>query len=75
MMVLHRMRTIAEAVSEIFELDAGSAITAHCIRNLCNNGIVKCFYTGKKILVDMESLYDLINGEKTVNNPTQNNEM
>ena len=37
--------------------------------------IVKCFYTGKKILVDMESLYDLINGEKTVNSPTQKNEM
>lgn len=74
-MALHRMRTIAEAVSEILELDAGSAITAHCIRNLCNNGIVKCFYTGKKILVDMESLYDLINSEKTVNNPTQNDKM
>lgn len=74
-MALHKMRTIAEAVSEILELDAGSAITAHCIRYLCNNGIVKCFYTGKKILVDMESLYDLINGEKTVNNPTQNNEI
>ena len=74
-MTLHRMRTIAEAVSEILELDADSAITSHCIRTLCNNGIVKCIYTGKKILVDMESLYDLINGEKTVNNPTQNNEM
>ena len=74
-MALHRMRTIAEAVSEILELDANSAITAHCIRTLCNNGNVKCIYTGKKILVDMESLYDLINGEKTVNNPTQNNEM
>ena len=74
-MALHRMRTIAEAVAEILELDADSAITANCIRNLCNNGIVKCFYTGKKILVDMESLYDLINGEKTVNSPTQNNDM
>ena len=32
-------------------------------------------FLGKKILVDMESLYDLINGEKTVNSPTQKNEM
>ena len=43
------MRTIAEAVSEILALDADSAITAHCIRTLCNNGIVKCIYTGTDI--------------------------
>ena len=39
-MSIPRMRTITEALAEIKMADAGSAVTANCIRTLCKNGQV-----------------------------------
>lgn len=61
-MTLHRMRTIGESVAEIKKLDAQSAVTANCIRTLCNEGKVHCVFTGKKILVDLDSLIEFLSG-------------
>ena len=37
-MSIPRMRTITEALAEIKMADAGSEVTANCIRTLCKNG-------------------------------------
>ena len=55
-MAIHRMRTVQEALEEIHKADAGSAVTANCIRTLCKNGQLRCIHTGKKILVDLDDL-------------------
>ena len=41
-MSIPRMRTITEALAEIKMADAGSAVTANCIRTLCKNGQGEC---------------------------------
>ena len=63
MMAIHRMRTVQEALAEIHKADAGSAVTANCIRTLCKNGQIRCIHTGNKILVDLDDLLALM-GEK-----------
>ena len=60
MMAIHRMRTVQEALAEIHKADAGSAVTANCIRTLCKNGELRCIHTGKKILVDLDDLLKLM---------------
>ena len=60
-MTLHRMRTIPEALAEIRALDERSAVTPYCIRTLCKAGRVRCIYTGRKILVDLDSLLAFLN--------------
>lgn len=61
-MSIPRMRTITEALAEIRMADAGSAVTANCIRTLCKNGQVRCIYTGSKTLLDLDDLFAVING-------------
>ena len=61
-MTIHRMRTINESVAIIKEMDEQSAITANCIRTLCKEGKVHCVFTGKKILVDLDSLIAFLSG-------------
>ena len=60
-MALHRMRTIPEALAEIRALDERSAVTPYCIRTLCKSGRVRCIYSGRKILVDLDSLLAFLN--------------
>ncbi len=62
-MSIHRMRTINDSVMEIKALDEKSAVTANCIRTLCKEGKVHCVYTGKKILVDLDSLIEFLSGD------------
>ena len=62
-MALHRMRTIPEALAEIRALDEQSAVTPYCIRTLCKTGKVKCVFTGRKILVDLDDLFGFINSD------------
>lgn len=59
-MAIHRMRTVQEALEEIHKADAGSAVTANCIRTLCKNGQIRCIHTDKKVLVDLEDLLKLM---------------
>lgn len=61
--MLHRMRTIGESLAAVKELDEKSAVTANCIRTLCKEGKVRCVYTGKKILVDLDALLCYLSGE------------
>lgn len=68
-MAVHRMRTIDAAVDEIRGFDADSAITSSCIRRLCKNERVRCVYSGKKILVDMDAPLELLNGDEVAYNP------
>lgn len=60
---IHRMRTISESVVIIKEMDRKSAITENCIRSLCKNGKVRCVFTGKKILVDLDDLLRYFSGD------------
>ena len=62
-MTIHRMRTISESVVIIKEMDRKSAITENCIRSLCKNGKVRCVFTGKKILVDLDDLLRYFSGD------------
>ena len=62
-MALHRMRTIPEALAAIRALDEQSAVTPYCIRTLCKSGKVKCVFTGRKILVDLDDLFGFINSD------------
>lgn len=61
--MVHRMRTVSESVAAIQAMDEQSAVTANCIRSLCKEGKVHCVFTGKKILVDLDSLLDYLSGE------------
>ena len=60
-MSLRRMRTIPDALAEVLALDKHSAITPYCVRMLCKNKRVRCIYTGRKILVDLDDLIDFLN--------------
>ena len=70
-MALHRMRTIPETLAAIREIDEQSAITPYCIRTLCKNGEVKCVFTGRKILVDLDDLFRYINSDNEENTECQ----
>lgn len=61
-MAIHRMRTIGEACAYIREADPGTAVTPNCIRTLCKEGKVNCVFTGKKALVDLDHLLEIICG-------------
>lgn len=65
-MALHRMRTIPEALEEIRVLDEKSAITPYCLRMLCRGKHVRCIYTGRKILVDLDDLIRFLNNSEYV---------
>lgn len=56
------MRTIIESVKEIKAMDEKSAVTTNCVRSLCKSGKVRCVFTGKKILVDLDDLFRYFNG-------------
>lgn len=61
-MTIPRMRTITETIAEIKALDEKSAVTPNCIRNLCKSGCVRCVFTGKKLLVDLDDLFRYLSG-------------
>lgn len=61
-MAIHRMRTISEAFKYIRKADPDTAVTANCIRTLCKEGKVNCVFTGKKILVDLDHLIEILCG-------------
>ncbi len=61
-MTIPKMRTINEAVNEIKTIDEKTAVTPNCIRSLCKSGKVRCVFTGKKILVDLDDLFKYFSG-------------
>ena len=61
-MTMPRMRTLNETLAEIKSIDAKSAVTPNCIRTLCKSGKVRCVFTGKKLLVDLDDLFKFFGG-------------
>ena len=61
-MTMPRMRTLNETLAEIKSIDAKSAVTSNCIRTLCKSGKVRCVFTGKKLLVDLDDLFKFFGG-------------
>ena len=60
---LPRFRTIKETMEELKVLDPSTALTIYHIRCLCSENKIKTITTGKKILVDFESLLNYLKGE------------
>jgi aspartate-semialdehyde dehydrogenase len=54
------MRTIQEAARMLKEEDAGTAITANCIRNMVLAGEIAHVRVGVKRLLDYDSLLNLL---------------
>ena len=63
-MNIPRMRTITETVVEIKSIDEKTAVTTNCIRTLCKSGKVRCVFTGKKLLVDLDDLFKYFSGSR-----------
>ena len=58
-----RMRTIGKCIEYIKSLDPDTAITEWYLRTLCKNHKVEYFETGKKLLVNLDSLLSYFNFE------------
>ncbi|MBO4640172.1 MAG: hypothetical protein J5710_10495 [Treponema sp.] len=54
------LRSIKKALDDVKAKDAETAVTTYSIRKWCKEGKIKHIMTGKKILVDMQSLYDYL---------------
>ncbi len=55
-----RMRTAAKIVAEIKALDPGSDITEYRVRQMIKRGDVAVTWAGKKALVDLDDVLDLL---------------
>ena len=63
-MTIPRMRTITETITEIKAIDPMTAVTTNCIRTLCKSGKIRCVFTGKKLLVDLDDLFKYFSGSQ-----------
>ena len=52
---------MGKALDIIKNQDKDTAITMHCIRSWVNENKIRSLRSGKKILIDVESLLDYIN--------------
>ena len=59
-MTIPRMRTITETIAEIKAIDPMTAVTPNCVRTLCKSGKIRCVFTGKKLLVDLDDLLNIL---------------
>lgn len=57
-----RMRTIPQAYDEIKRLDPNTAVTLRALRRMVNNGEIPCVQVGRKRLVDLDLLFDILSG-------------
>lgn len=58
---LPRMRSVAQAVKELKELDPNTAITESYIRRLVKQGKIKSYDMGRNILINFDYLCDFLN--------------
>lgn len=56
--IVPRMRTIKEAAQELQTLDNKTAMTPYHIRRLCLEGIIPTVRSGKKILLNLDTLIE-----------------
>ena len=45
--------------------DGMTAVTPNCIRTLCKSGKIRCVFTGKKLLVDLDDLFKYFSGSQS----------
>lgn len=55
-----RIRTVKEAMLELRALDPSTAMTSYHIRRLCLEGILPTVKTGKKILLNLDTLLEYL---------------
>ena len=61
---MRKLRTIPKAYNYIKEQDPDSDVTLYMIRKLVEQNKVSLTRTGRKILVDVESLIAVLSGEQ-----------
>lgn len=64
-MTTPRMRTAAGAVAAIKELDPGTEVSVHFVRQLIKTGVLPSVPVGTKRLVNVDLLLDYLKGEQT----------
>ena len=57
---MQRIRTIQQAIDEIKAADPNTALTYHCLRESILNGELSFIPSGKKRLIDMDTLEDFL---------------
>lgn len=61
---ISRYRTIKQCYEEIKKADTDSVITEYFIRQLCKQGQIAFIESGNKIYVNLDSLFNYLNGGK-----------
>lgn len=60
-----RMRTVHEAAAELRQLDSGTAVTEHHIRQLAINNVIPRVKAGKKYLINLDALIAYLENPST----------
>lgn len=58
-----RMRTVSDAVKELKVLDENTAVTEYYVRSLAVTGTIPRVKSGKKYLINLDSLIEHLSGE------------
>ena len=61
-MAIPIMRLQKDAYAAVKELDPGTAVTPHAIRQLAIDGKIKSVAIGRKRLINIDSLMEYLNG-------------
>ena len=57
---IYRMRTIPKALDELKKNDPNTCVTYALLKNLCDNGIIQCFKTGNRFILNFDSLIEYL---------------
>ena len=57
---MSKLRTVKQCLENIKKLDPDTAVTLYYIRHLCKENKVKHFLAGNKILIDFDSLIEVL---------------
>ena len=60
-----RMRTIQQRAAYFIEQDPGTSVGEWCIRQMVNQGEIPVVRSGRKILVNLDTLIEYLSGEET----------
>ncbi len=58
--MIPRMRTIKECIEEIKALDPNTAVREYFIRDLINSNTIPSVKAGRKILINLDVLFDYL---------------
>lgn len=61
------LRTIKQCFDHIKSIDKESAVTIYFLRSLCSQGRVKYTTAGKKILINLDSLLNVLGSNQITN--------